>query len=108
MNSKKSGQENQSYSNDAISILPKRQFILGVRNCNALKAETVEIDMSVIGPNLSEVEQRQLYELLQEFSLVIHTSLHQVRLPLLEMRFMWVTHQPFDNITTKFRTPGET
>ena len=39
-----------------------------------MKAETVEIDMSVIGPNLSEVEQRQLYELSQEFSPVIHTS----------------------------------
>ena len=42
-----------------------------------LKAETVEIDMSVIGPNLSEVEQRQLYELSQAFSPVIHTSLGQ-------------------------------
>ena len=43
-------------------------------NLYPLKAETVEIDMSVIGPNLPEVEQRQLYELLQEFSPVIHIS----------------------------------
>ena len=43
-------------------------------NLYPLKAETVEVDMSVIGPNLSKVKQKQLQELLQEFSPVIQTS----------------------------------
>ena len=43
-------------------------------NLYPLDAETVEIDMSVIASTLSVVEQRQLCELLQEFSPVIQTT----------------------------------
>ena len=43
-------------------------------NLYPLSTEMVEIDITVIAPNLSEVEQRQLHELLQEFSPVIQTT----------------------------------
>ena len=71
-------------------------------NLYPLNAETVEIEMSVIAPNLSEVEQRQLHELLQEFSPVIQTSPGRTTIAEHEI----YVGDTFDNGPIASHTPG--